>query len=166
MSLRGQDERPCGFLQQLLNLTAFASPEVPFVPPFEAPVYSSELFDAERSVMRRFAEAGPSVLVGRGGFVALQDRPNSLHVRIHASLEHRVRWLMAHGRIPDEETARCVIQESDQARHAFFKKVLHREWDDLSPFGLVLETDHLKLEACAEVLVAEAQTRLDLEHGS
>ncbi|WP_316676549.1 cytidylate kinase-like family protein [uncultured Tolumonas sp.] len=162
-SLRCQEERPCGFLQQLLNLTAFATPEVPFVPPFEAPVYSAELFEAERTVMRRFADAGPSVLVGRGGFAALKDRPNALHVRIHADLEHRVHWLLDHGKAEDEAAARAMILQSDRERHQFFRKVLHLEWDDASPFGLVLDSGRLGLDGCVQALLAEAKARLVTE---
>ena len=159
-TLSGEEERPCGFLDQLLSLTACASPEVPYVPVLEMPVYSADLFEEEGRIMRGLADAAPSVLVGRGGFIVLKDRPNTFHVRIQASLDHRIHDLLERGRAPDEAAAREAIQASDRNRAAFFRKVAHAEWSDSDNFHLVLDTGEASLQECARVVVREAGAKL------
>lgn len=157
--LRCQEERPCGFFEQLLRLTAFATPEVPFVPPFERPVYSRELFQVEGSVMRRLADAEPSVLIGRGGFMALKDRPATLHVRIHADRDHRVRFLLEHGKAADENAALRLLHDADQAREGFFTLIGCPDWHATGAFDLVLDAGTLGMETCAQRVVEEARKR-------
>lgn len=161
-ALSRQEERPSGLLDQFLSMLAFASPEVPYAPPLEVPVYSAELFEAEGAVMRRLAEAGPSVLVGRGGFIVLRDRPSTFHVRIEASLDHRIKHLLARGKAPDEASALEAIQDSDRGRAAFFRKVAHVEWSDPGNFHLVLDAGEQDLEACAGIVLREARPFLGL----
>lgn len=159
-SLRYQEEHPCGFLDRLLNLIAVASPEVPFTPPIDLPIYSRELFEAERKVMLCLVENAPAVLVGRGGFVALKDRPATLHVRIEADPSFRAQFLVEHKKAPDLEAARRLLDASDRERAAFIHKISGLDWQDPSHFDLVLDTSKDGLEACAERIVEAAKSRL------
>jgi len=110
--------------------------------------------------MRGLADAAPSVLVGRGGFIVLKDRPDTFHVRIQASLDHRIHYLLERGKAPDEEAARVAIQASDRDRTAFFRKVAHVEWSDSDNFHLVLDAGEASLQACARIIVREAGAKL------
>ena len=158
--LRCQEERPCGFLEQVLNLTAFASPEVPYTPPLELPIYSKELFEAERSVMLRLLEQAPAVIVGRGGFFALKDRPATLHVRIQADAAYRARYLVEHGHAADLEAARQAVENSDRDRTAFTHEISGRDWWDPHNFHLVLDISQQGLEDCVDQIVAAAKLQL------
>jgi len=158
-ALRHQEERPFGFLEQLLRLTALASPEVPYTPPLELPAYSTELFDVERSIMLELVAQHSAVLVGRGGFLALKDRPATLHVRIQASLEFRIQRLLDRGKAADAEAARRAIQTSDRDRTAFFREIADLEWQAPRNFHLVLDPSISGLEACVERIVEEAESR-------
>ena len=148
--LRFQEDRPSGFLEQLMNLTAFASPEVPFAPPLELPIYSRELFEAERSVMLRLLEHAPAVILGRGGFFGLKERPNTFHVSIQADLAYRVHFLLEHKIAPNEELARKAIERSDRDRSAFIRDISGLEWRDPRNFDLVLDISRDGLESCVE----------------
>lgn len=159
-ALRVQEERPSGFLEQLLRFTALASPEIPYAPPLELPVYSRELFEVERSIMQELVARESAVVVGRGGFIALKDRPATLHVRIQASLEFRIQRLLARGKAPDADAARQIILDSDRDRTAFFREIADLEWGDAQNFDLVLDPSQCGLEACAQQIVTEAGARL------
>lgn len=152
--------QPCGFLERLQNLLVFTSLEVPFAPPVDLPIYSSELFEAERNVMLHLVESAPAVLVGRGGFVALKDRPLTLHVRVQADLSFRMQFLVEHKKAQDLEEARQMIETSDRERAAFIRKISGLDWHDSRHFQLVLDTSKDGLEACAERIVEEAKRSL------
>lgn len=158
-ALRLQEERPFGFLEQLLRFMALASPEVPYIPPLELPAYSSDLFEVERSIMLELVAEHSAVIVGRGGFIALKDCPATLHVRVQASLEFRIQHLLERGKARDAEAARQIIQRSDRDRTAFFREIADLEWQDPKNFHLVLDPSLCGLEACAKRIVEEAQSR-------
>jgi cytidylate kinase len=157
--LRCQEERPCGFLEQLLRLTALASPELPYCPPLDLPTYSRELFTVERSVMLRLVQRESVVLLGRGGFVALRDHSAALHVSLQSHPEARLQHLLARGKAESPEAARRLLERSDRDRAAFIRAISGLDWQDPGHFHLVLDPLQEGLDACAERIVAEAQRR-------
>ena len=158
-TLGHQEERPSGFLDQLLGMLAFGSPEAPYTPLLELPRYDTEVFAAERKVMLQVVEEAPSVLVGRGGFFALKGRPGTVHVRIHSSLDFRIQNLVSRGKAVDARAARQAIEDSDRNRSAFIREVSGLEWDDPRNFHLVLAVSTLGMAACVQQMV-EACGRL------
>ena len=158
-TLRAQDEHFCGYLKQLLGYLAMASPETPYTPPPDLPIYSKDLFEVERRIMLKLVQAGPSVLVGRGGFFALKDYPAALHVRIRADLAYRVQFLLDRGKAPDPLAAERAIKASDRDRGAFIRGISGQDWHDPKHFQLLLDTSRDGLEACVARIVAEARAR-------
>lgn len=158
-TLRQQEELPFGFFDCLLTLTAFASPEASYAPPFDMPIYSHDLFKIEGDVLRRLVVHEPAVLVGRGGFLVLKDRPSTLHVRIQAALPYRVHHLLETGKYLDGEAAQEAIEASDRNRTAFYRRVSGVDWNDPRHFHLVLNPENAGPECCADDVVSEARAR-------
>jgi cytidylate kinase len=158
-ALGPQEEHYCGFLDMLMNLVSFAAPEAPYQPPPDLPVYSRELFRVERGIMLQLARRGPSVLVGRGGFIALRDHPAALHVKVVADTMFRARFLVDRGKAPDLEAARRAIAASDRERAAFIRNLSGLDWQAPGLFHLVLDTSVLGLDGCVDRIVAEARRR-------
>ena len=136
------------FLEDLFRVLAFASPESPFTPSPERPLYGPELFASESVIMRQLVEHAPAVLVGRGGFVALAGRPATLHVHIQAGLEFRIRRLLETRRAFSAEGARQAIKASDRDRARFIRAISGREWQDPGNFNLVLDSSREGLAGC------------------
>jgi CMP/dCMP kinase len=157
--LAGQEERKCGFLDQMLNIIGHGSPEACFTPLLELPMYSVDLYNLERQVMLKLVARAPSVLVGRGGFCALSRRPATLHVSIHADLAFRIKYLVARGKSADPEAARQAIAAADHDRAAYIRAISGLDWQDPRNFDLVLDASALGLETCLERVVAEAKQR-------
>jgi hypothetical protein len=158
-ALAPQEEHHFGFLEQLAKVFAFGSPEAPYTPPLEMPVYSSDLFELERKLMLRMVEHAPSVIVGRAGFIALKDRPATLHVRVLADRPFRIQAMMDHGLAGTPEAAAQALDASDRNRAAFIRKISGLDWHDTRHFQLVLDTSRDGIEACAQRIV-EAAARL------
>ena len=68
------EERPDRFIDRLLQVMAVASPESPYTPPVEVPLYGRDIYEQEVHIMRDLLAGAPAVLVGRGGFVAFRPR--------------------------------------------------------------------------------------------
>ena len=152
-----QEERSSGFLDQLLTMLAFGSPEAPYTPLLELPVYSDAVYEAQRKGMLEVVAHAPSVLVGRGGFMALKGRPATLHLRFHTDLETRIANLVTRGKAPDADAARKAIADSDRNRSAFIKDISGHDWNDPAPFDLVLDVGRTSLDACVRQMVAAGQ---------
>lgn len=108
-------------------------------------------------ILRRTAELGGAVVLGRAGVFVLRGRPDTLHVRLDGPVAARRRQAMAHEGI-DEETAAAQQRETDRARAAYVRNLYPRErWEDPANYHLVLDSTAMSLETCGRLIVAAAR---------
>lgn len=148
------EEHPQGFWDHLQAVFAMGTCEAPYAPLPEVPLYSKDLFQVERRLMEGMLRQSPCVIVGRGGFVALRNRPATLHASIHAPVDVRAAALVAQGKFPDGDAARRAIEASDRNRAAFIREVSGLDWRDPANFHLVLDVSDGDIDAWANRLVA------------
>jgi cytidylate kinase len=153
------------FLETLFRVAAFASPECPFSPAPERPLYDRQLFEDESIIMRELVERASAVLVGRGAFVALAQRPATLHVHIHASEAFRIQRLLDTRQAAGAAQAREAIRTSDRERSRFIREISGRDWLDPANYDLVLDSSQEGLAGCANRIVQAARARFPLEAG-
>ena len=111
--------------------------------------------------MRGLARNGRAVIVGRGGAVILKGIPHSLHIRLVAPLEWRIRsWAAANDASLDE--ARTRVAQLDRDRSEYVKATLNHSVDDPELYDLVVNVAALTVEHTAEV-IARAIEELHLE---
>ena len=102
-------------------------------------------------MIRKFAEDGPCVIVGRCAGHVLRERDDVLSVFIHASQDTRIRRTMSKLSLSESEAAR-VLKQTDKARKAYYKKYTEREWNDPDQYAMILNTDILSEEVCADMI--------------
>jgi hypothetical protein len=71
-------------------------------------------------VIRKAAEEGNAVIVGRGSAYDLRDHPDAFHVFVYAPFEEKVRRLQSQGK--DQDEAIELVETVDIGRAAFIKK--------------------------------------------
>lgn len=101
------------------------------------------------------AKLGNVVILGRGGFAALQGYSDVLHVRIQAPFSLRVKREMIKGGLDDVEASKSIVAKNDKARAMFVKSFYDADFYATSQFHLVLDTGVLPA-AKAATWVAEA----------
>jgi cytidylate kinase len=112
---------------------------------------------ATERALRQAADAEGAVILGRAGVFVLRGRSDTLHVRLDGPVEARLRQAMAHEGL-DEQTAREMQQEADQAREAYISHFYQgARWDDPRNYHLVLDSTAVSLDACVEVITAAAR---------
>ncbi len=89
-------------------------------------------------VVKRAAEAGECVIVGRGSAYYLENRTDAFHVFIYAGLEDKIRRLRAEGKTDEE--ARRLAETVDRDRAAFIKRYFGVEWPDRHRFNLMINS--------------------------
>ncbi len=109
-----------------------------------------------RGVIDAACKRGNVVIVGRGGQAILRDRPNVLHVRIEAPLEHRVQRLMERGDYTPTQ-AELEIEDHDRAARDYVRRYHGLDPTDFNHYQLLINTGLLDLETAAEVIALAVQ---------
>jgi cytidylate kinase-like protein len=111
--------------------------------------------------IRRLADGGGAVILGRAGVFVLQGRPHVLHVRLDGDIEARRRAAMAYEGL-DYKTAARKQQETDQARRAYVAHFYPRSgaWEDARHYHLVLDSTAISIDVCVEIITRAAKDLL------
>lgn len=98
------------------------------------------------------AAKGNIVLRGWGTTCLLRPVAHAITVRITRSFDKRVEWLMEHLETDDESFAAAEVRRSDDAHAARIKAQFGVTWGDPLLYDLVLNTDRVSVQSCAEVI--------------
>jgi cytidylate kinase len=112
--------------------------------------------DRLNSVVLDMAKQGDAVFVGRGAQVLLKSFHCALHVRVIASMERRIRNLVARGYT--EAAAQKAINRSDHERSAFVRFAFGVNWDDPSHYDAVLSTEKLGVDLAVDTILTMARS--------
>ena len=104
--------------------------------------------------IRRLANQGHVILIGRGAHVITRNLPNVFHVRLVGSLERRIAHLQETRGLSRQE-ALTLIRQEDRGRRRYLKKYFGQDHDDPVLYDMVVNTDALSYERTAH-LIAEA----------
>ncbi|NJN81611.1 MAG: cytidylate kinase-like family protein [Caldilineaceae bacterium] len=117
-----------------------------------------EYSSAASSAIRKLAERGNVVFVGRGSQLVLADWPAALHVRLHASLEVRAARIHTRRGLADMASARRIIQRADEQRRNWFKRVFDgADLNDPHHYDLMLNTGRLNTQLVVDLIVTAAR---------
>jgi cytidylate kinase len=89
-------------------------------------------------MVRKAADEGKAVIVGRGSAYYLRDRPDSFHIFVYAPFEERVRRLQQSGKTEEEATQ--LASTVDQDRKAFIKEYFGLDWPARQFFHLMINS--------------------------
>jgi cytidylate kinase len=151
--LAGFEGRSSGLLMNILRGFALGTPETTCTFPLRKPVYDRELFTLECKIMNDMADLHNVVIIGRGCFHALRERPGVTHVFIHAPLDFRIKRLMEMQNITDISKARADIEESDQSRSKFIKDMTGVNWTDSLNYHISIDSSRVSFEACVGMIL-------------
>lgn len=104
-----------------------------------------------QQVLQDTAAAGPAVILGHAGQIALRNTAGTVHVFIHAPLEYRAARLARDEGIPTQQ-ARAAIEESDRERVRFFQSAYQVSWYDLRLYDVVADTSLLGVHGAADII--------------
>ncbi len=101
----------------------------------------------------QLAEDNDLVVIGRGGQGLFHNRPGTLHVRIVASRQFRVRQVQSHRGLAARE-ARHYINDLETQRSRYVRLRYRMNWADPSLYDLTLRMDRLSIEQALNLIVA------------
>lgn len=117
-----------------------------------------KVFLAQFETIKKIADEGPCILVGRCADYALEDRANVLSVFIHADLDARIRRI---ARIYDltDAKAKDKIIKIDKQRSSYYNYYTNKKWGDVDSYDVSLSSSELGIDGTVEALKALIKIR-------
>ena len=116
-------------------------------------VTSEAVLKAEKEILQSIANEESCVIAGRSAFFVTNSHQNRLNVFIQASMEYRIKRLMAKQGLTEKE-AKKVIREVDEMREEYLKNNAHTSRYDTHNYDLVIKMDGKTEEEAANVILA------------
>lgn len=125
---------------------------------YEAPIEKSlsssdSLFVATNRVIRRVAQQGDCVIVGRCSDWILRDMPNCVNIFIHANMDYKVKRAIASYGLK-EATAVQEIERINKARAAHYQHYTGKRWNDINNYHLTCDTSRISSEQVCVMIEA------------
>ncbi len=157
------EERSSSLVERLVNVLSLGTPENPYLPLSDRPLYDRDLFDLEGRIIKGIVDDHDAVIIGRGAFHVLKGRPGAIHVFIYAPPAFRAERLMKAQNITGSE-ARAAIAESDRRRARFVKDMIGTAWTDARNFHLCIDSSVVGIIESIKVVVDFVRLKTQSAH--
>jgi len=112
--------------------------------------------DQMAQALRRLAEEGNAVIIGRGAALVIEAAPHVLHVRVLAPFEVRARRVMAAEGL-DWHAAVTRTEQRDRTRALLHEVLFGIDWTNPGLYDLLLNTGSMSIEAATRTIVSAAR---------
>ena len=112
-----------------------------------------KVFLAQFDAIKKLANEGPCILVGRCADYALDSYDNCLSVFIHADLDARIRRI---ARMYDltEAKAKDMIVKTDKKRATYYNYYTNKKWGAAESYELCLDSSKLGITGTTEAILS------------
>lgn len=115
-------------------------------------VSDNDLFRIQSDVIRKLADEGSAIFIGRCSDYILRDR-DCTDVFITAPEEIRVARVAQREGIPEDEAAK-LVRTKDRTRETYYNYFTFGNWGVASNYDLCLDSSILGIEATADLIIA------------
>lgn len=114
---------------------------------------SDKVFEKQSAIIRKLAEQGPGIFVGRCADYVLGDYSNCINTFIYAYKEDRVRRIMKLYKL-EEKQARDKIKKTDRERRVYYETRTGREWGSIEANAMMFNVSLLGIDGTVDALEA------------
>ncbi|MCR5117949.1 MAG: cytidylate kinase-like family protein [Lachnospiraceae bacterium] len=150
--IQNHDERPTNsFLYNLVMDTySFGYNSSSFV---DMPI-SHKVFLAQFDAIKKLADEGPCVIVGRCSDYALAEYKNVINLFIYADDAFKVDYIMkTDDSIKTEAKARELYQKKDKQRQSYYNYYSSKKWGRADTYDLCINSSILGIEGTVDLIV-------------
>lgn len=144
------DEKPTNsFLYSLvMDSYSFGYSSVNFA---DMPI-NHKIFLAQFDAIKKIAEEGPCILVGRCADYALQNYKNVLSVFIYADLKSRIRRISSLYDL-SENKAKELILKTDKQRGSYYNYYTNKKWSAIESYDASLDSSMFGIDGCVQAIM-------------
>jgi cytidylate kinase len=119
------------------------------------------LFKIQSDVMRRLADEGSCLFVGRCADYVMKERTECMNIFISADIDDRI------GRIArthdlSETKARDLIDKTDKGRSSYYNYFTGKKWGDATSYHLCVNSSLLGMDETVRMIIAVATSRFNI----
>lgn len=148
--IKTHDERPTNsFLYNLVMDTySFGYNSSSYV---DMPI-SHKVFLAQFDTIKKIADEGPCVIVGRCADYALAEMKNSLHLFIYAEEDKKIARIMEKLEVT-ENKARDMMVKKDKQRQSYYNYYSSKKWGRADSYDLCINSGILGIDGTMKLIV-------------
>ena len=148
--IQNHDERPTNsFLYNLVMDTySFGYNSSSFV---DMPI-SHKDFLAQFDTVKKIADEGPCVIVGRCADYALADYKNSLHLFIYGDMDVKIKRIAGKYNLTDEK-AKDMIIKKDKQRSSYYNYYSSKKWGQAESYDLCINSSVLGVDGTVNLII-------------
>ena len=153
-----QNDEKKGFLRNLLNVPAAHLSGFNL---YKSDFSQESLFQFQSDAIRKAAEEGSCVFVGRCADYVLRDMPNVVKVFVTASMRYRIDQLLAHRSVTPQQAKRIILQEEER-RANYYNYYTGKKWGAAESYDLCIDSSILGLVETEKLIAEFIRKRLGL----
>ncbi len=148
--IENHDERPTNsFLYNLVMDTySFGYNASSFI---DMPI-SHKVFLAQFDTIKKIADEGPCVIVGRCADYALSEYKNCLNIFIYADEASKIKHLCERFSDLNEQKARDMIAKKDKQRQSYYNYYSSKKWGRADSYDLCINSAKLGVEGTVKLI--------------
>ena len=106
---------------------------------------------AQVNLIKKLAEEGNCVIMGRGADYILREREDCLNVFVRANMDFRAKHVLeTYGETDVKIEDR--LHDKDVRRKVFYRSFAMREWGTCENYNLMLDSGVIGIEKCADII--------------
>ena len=114
---------------------------------------TDRVFDRQCAIIRKLAEEGPGIFVGRCADYVLGDYTNCINTFIYAYKDDRIRRIMKLYKL-DEKQAADKVKKTDRERKNYYEARTGRTWGSIEANAMMFNTSLLGIDGAVDALEA------------
>ena len=125
------------------------------------PPLNHTIFMAQFETIKKIAQNGPCVIVGRCADYSLRHMKNMVSVFVHASMEYRMERAINQYHVPEKQ-AKGVLARPDKQRASYYNFYTDQNWSDVRNYDLALDSSKIGVEGAVDVILEYAAIKQKL----
>ncbi len=114
---------------------------------------TDRIYERQSAIIRKLAEQGPGIFVGRCADYVLGDYSNCINTFIYAYRDDRVRRIMKLYQM-EERKAKEKIRKTDRERKLYYEARTGREWGSIEANSMMFNVSLLGIDGTVDALEA------------
>ena len=144
---------------RLHNLLFSKMPNIGHAHYYSEQVSQGSLFSFQSEVIRREAERGRCVFVGRAADYILREKDDVVSIFVYADLDYRIQKVMERHHCTADE-ARKLIHKEERKRAVYYDYYTGQRWGERQYYDLCLNSCRLGIKGTAEIVSEYVRQRM------
>ena len=112
---------------------------------------SHKVFLAQFDTIKKIADEGPCVIVGRCADYALADFDNCISIFVHANMDKRIKRIASKYALT-EAKARDQILKTDKKRASYYNYYSDKKWGDGSSYNMCIDSGVCGIDGTVQLI--------------